>query len=790
MFSGHLRIYVLLSSAFLLILVMGCSGINRSNQLLTPDIPQEVTSAVSETTHSIYGVYEISVDVSSQNIQINPARNSELDLHVNLNPYLVSYPCADCLRLQAVSLDSDNNLLMDFALRHAFQNAATRPDLNGFDLRGILVLPASKIYYLTPKVKAVFDPVTHQMIRDQQFVVANPGVVKNADGYTALWDYYTDLNPNFTNLPGTVNPFMNYFWEDDPDPEVVGNPIPWRTFYVGGGWDVKRYVLDTSKLDQTFQCYFIADVTYGKAATWQTRQHPFYRNPQFNIKEAYDVTVNLDNSLVSGDVTSVCNLEIRVKDWQAGAPIVQDPQNPGQDEIDSLSDVKQITIEAPDFQTGLITLTSPTSGSGSDADPYIYNTTIRNLEGKTTGKYFILIAVEDTLNQNDLLDLRTFKVVELEVRSSQTVIEFNAPERVTNNEHASFLWPKESIALDSNNNPHVVWTDDRSGYHQVYYSYRNSSGVWSQAEDISQSAGQAYYATVAVDSQNRGHIVWEDTAGNIDGMNIHYGLKTGAGLAHNIDITQFDDGIKGCFPRIVTDDGDEPHIVWEDNKNSNNDTDYDVHYMQIDLSGPSPVPDYEQYVGKTSAYEGQPMVAINPSNEPRIIMVRKDTVHTVYYAKYVAGSFSDPASVASGPSLWPDIEFANSGACVVAFHGGAGANTLIYATYSLNDGVSWATLIQISETSALNQVIPDVEIDSFGIAHILWHEADPDTQIPGYVKYRQYSGGQLSAEQAITPDGYPSAFPSVVVDNNDQLHVVLQTFVDDNYEIFYITSRD
>ena len=783
------------SSLFILIIIcisflLGCSSQHDivSVDVTTPDLPAAFDNDTAKTDRSLFGLYHIFVDVPTQTVEIAPVRRADLDLHVNLNPYLISEPCRDCLRLDSVGFDEDENLFLDFALTHAFQDVSVRPDLNGFDLRGILALPATKIFPLTPHTKSVFDPITHLIIRGEQPITLNPGALINADGYTPLWDFYADMPDYAGAIPGSLNPFINYFWEDNPDPIEEGNLIPWRTFAVGGGWDVKRYVLDLTKLDETFDFYFIADVTYGQSATWKTRQNPFYRNPQFNIKEAYDVTVEVDSGLVTGDVLTTCDLTIYVKDWQAGAPLVVDPQNPEQYEIDAVSDVFRLTIDAPDFQYGLIALDTPDSGAGTEADPWVYTTQLRNLQAATTGVYPVLIGIEDDLNETDLLDLRVFELVFPEVFSSHVVINFNPPERVTNNEHASFLWPKEAIALDSANRPHVVWTDDRTGYHQVYYSYRIAQGNWSEPENISQSDGQAYYATVAIDANNHGHIVWEDTDGLIEGLDIHYGYKIGAGLEHNINLTKFSEQGVGVFPKVVVDATGNPHIVWSES--TSGDDDFDVRYMHIDMSGPMPSPDYTQLIGQTDAFEGQPSIALGMNDAPRVVFIREDGEHKLFFTKKDTGSFSEPSLIDNGPAYWPDLIYTFTNMGTVCFHGGNMATTQILAMNTVNDGATWSDIIAITDAADMHHVIPDISYDSYNAVHIVWHEIDPMTQIPGQVKYVQLTTEGVTDQQFVTPVDYPSAFPSLVVDADDEVHVAVQTFTDDNYEIYYLTSRD
>ena len=784
-----------ISFLFLLFILIGiftgCSSVGKNGG--APSFPLDVADSYPVETHSgraLLGVYHVVVDATIPSVEIIPFRESFLDMHVDIIPYLANQPCMDCLRLKALGFDSDKHLLMDFAMMHPFQDPSRRPDLNGFDLRGILVLPGDVTFPNTPPVKAVYHPKTHERLRDAETPILNPGVLVNADGYTAIFDIHPEFRPNFPKyIPGNVNPYLDYFWEDNPDPELVGNPIPWRTFAVGGGWDCKRYVLDTSKLGSTFEFDFVADVSYGQSATFQTRHNPFYRNPEFNRKEAYSVKVDVNNQLLANDPLSFADLTINVKDWQAGAPLVTDPLHPGQNEIDKPSDVRRVTIEAPSLQTGLTSIQNPDSGNGSDTNPYIFTTKVRNTNVVGNGKYPVLIAVEDQYNDNDELDMRTFQVVMLQIGTAHQIVNFNPPERITNNEHASFVWPKESIAIDSANTPHVVWTDDQSGGHQVYYSKRLSGGSWSVPENISQSTEQAYYATIAIDSLNKIHVVWEDTGGLVQGMNIRYGLKTGAGLAYNINLTGFGEGSYGRLPKIVLDTSDQPHIVWYDNSVAGG-NDYDIKYVHITFPGGTPTPGSIVTIGRTLSFEGQPAITLNSSDEPRVLLVREETDYKLYYSRMSGGVFIEPTMVDAGPAYQPDIDIASTGAVVAIYHGGNLPKYQIWTTYSANDGVSWATPIQVSTSPDNDQVCPDLVMGNGGIIHIFWNDVDTSTQIPGRIHYRQFLAGDFSDEQLVTPDGYPSAFASGAVDSDGELHVALQTWIDDNYEIYYMTSRD
>jgi isopentenyldiphosphate isomerase len=126
----------------------------------------------------------------------------------------------------------------------------------------------------------------------------------------------------------------------------------------------------------------------------------------------------------------------------------------------------------------------------------------------------------------------------------------------------------------------------------------------------------------------------------------------------------------------------------------------------------------------------------------------------------------------------------------VCFHGGNMATAQILAMNTVNDGATWSDIIAITDAADMHHVIPDISYDSYNAVHVVWHEIDPLTQVPGQVKYVQLTTEGVTDQQFVTPDDYPSAFPSIVVDADDEVHVAVQTFTDDNYEIYYLTSKD
>jgi hypothetical protein len=75
---------------------------------------------------------------------------------------------------------------------------------------------------------------------------------------------------------------------------------------------------------------------------------------------------------------------------------------------------------------------------------------------------------------------------------------------------------RPAIAIDSSNAIHVVWHDDTPGNEEVYYKRSTDGGTaWSAAQRLTWMPGASYNPTIAIDSSNAIHVVWQDdTPGN------------------------------------------------------------------------------------------------------------------------------------------------------------------------------------------------------------------------------------------------------------------------------------
>jgi len=86
--------------------------------------------------------------------------------------------------------------------------------------------------------------------------------------------------------------------------------------------------------------------------------------------------------------------------------------------------------------------------------------------------------------------------------------DWGATKRLTWNSGDSYF---PAIAIDSNNNLHVVWHDWTPGNWEIYYKRSTDGGLsWGATKRLTWNSGNSLYPGIAIDSNNNLHVVWCD----------------------------------------------------------------------------------------------------------------------------------------------------------------------------------------------------------------------------------------------------------------------------------------
>ena len=370
---------------------------NKSQIPYSPIINSSVDGVTS--IQGAFGVWKVHIDTQTMTAEIVPARNARKIGEIydaDLSQFLTVSPCENCLSITKVAIDDYYMVNVDFRLKHPFTNIAARPDLHGFDVRGILIIAPHPMASTYPAIKVMRPNGTEE---DASFTT---GILMNPDGYTSHFDELASDQRYFmggTDVAGNLNPFLRFYDSYTTPAFDPNNPVGQNVMKVGAnpytrtavfslGWQGFPYV----------DMYFVADVAYGQSAVFSNRTSPQYYLPAFHRTEAWRAEYWIENNnLNDSDPNSSADVMVQVFDWQQNATV--DPAYPNPSNLSGVkesSKVARVELSVPDYSDNLVTVTVPESGDGSPTNPLTYRLTIKNeklLGYGSTG----LVAIRDEL---------------------------------------------------------------------------------------------------------------------------------------------------------------------------------------------------------------------------------------------------------------------------------------------------------------------------------------------------------------------------------------------------------
>ncbi|MBS4016396.1 MAG: hypothetical protein KGZ86_08200 [Candidatus Latescibacteria bacterium] len=95
------------------------------------------------------------------------------------------------------------------------------------------------------------------------------------------------------------------------------------------------------------------------------------------------------------------------------------------------------------------------------------------------------------------------------------------PVNVSNNSGRS---ERPSIAVDSRNTVHLVWNDDTPGNEEIFYAMKSANGSWSEPVQVTYNIGASRSPYITIDRTDKIHLAWQQVVyqGNFSYWKIFY----------------------------------------------------------------------------------------------------------------------------------------------------------------------------------------------------------------------------------------------------------------------------
>lgn len=164
-------------------------------------------------------------------------------------------------------------------------------------------------------------------------------------------------------------------------------------------------------------------------------------------------------------------------------------------------------------------------------------------------------------------------------KSTNEGVNWTNPKRMTWNASSS-AYP--AIAAGTGNDIHIVWQDDGPGNDEIYYKRSTNGGTtWPLTKRMTWNSGDSMYPSIASDTSDNIHLVWTDlSSGNNE---VFYKKSTNGGT--NWPMTKrltWNSGTSAA-PVIATDLGDNIYVGWNDNTPGN----YEIFFKRSSNGGTS-----------------------------------------------------------------------------------------------------------------------------------------------------------------------------------------------------------
>jgi hypothetical protein len=365
--------------------------------------------------------------------------------------------------------------------------------------------------------------------------------------------------------------------------------------------------------------------------------------------------------------------------------------------------------------------------------------------------------------------------------------QWSTPKRITWTELDS-LYP--TVARDSKNTIHVVWQDPVSGFHEIYYKNSTDGGsTWTPAKRLTWTAGHSEGPVLAIDSNDVIHVIWSDFTATSN-YEIYYKRSADGGATWSYSKRLTWTPLSSGLPAIAIDPGDTIHIVWTDIVQGHD----EIYYKNSSDGGATWTA--AKRLTWTSSYALFPDVATDSDKNIHVVWYHASQSSggspEIYYRKSADRGATWSAvkrlTWTSGYSFNPVIAIDSNKNIHVVWYDKTPGMPEIYYKKSSDGGTTWTAAKRLTWTPGWSEY-PAIAIDSKNIIHVVWNDHTPGNPEIYYAKSTD-GGVNWTAAERLTWLSAESRSPSVVVDANNTVHVVWWCALPHLHaEIYYMNGK-
>jgi hypothetical protein len=297
---------------------------------------------------------------------------------------------------------------------------------------------------------------------------------------------------------------------------------------------------------------------------------------------------------------------------------------------------------------------------------------------------------------------------------------------------ATAVQENSDVAIDAFGRVHVVWQDSREGDYGIMYARSDDGGRSfgpSIFVDMPHGTGSALNPSVAVDARGNPHVAWEDPRNSLNrGLDIYYARSYDGGdtFGPNVRVNSDTDPVPQASPAITVGAKGTVFVVYVSGSGAGSDI-----YLSVSTDGGrgfSPMVKLNDDAGTNG--QSTPSVAVDENGTAAVAWTdfrNGASDPDIFFAiRSPAGAISPNARVnddITGNQQTNPVIALDDSVPVVVWTDSRGGNSDIYIARRAGTGTFGQNRRVNTDTNSVNQAMPDLAASGYGRLHVVWEGA-------------------------------------------------------------------